>query len=468
MHEIINTELPENWVMTTLGKVTQPIEKVKPTDDPNKAILYLDIGGIDKATNTVVDYKKYLGKDAPSRAQQAIKKGDVAFANVRPYLKNIAVVPNDLDGQVGSTGFCFLRPSEGVHNKYIYYWVLSNSFINDITKYQKGSRYPAVTNKQILERNIPLAPPEQQKRIVAKIEELFSHIDAGIEALKKAKQLLKQYRQSVLKAAVTGELTKEWREANKGKLEPASQLLDKIEDARNIWIEEQIEKGSNEAKRLKTRLKKHVFEELDASLIPEGWVSVSLTKLCLLVVDCHNKTAPYVDDGIPLIRTSNIRDGVINFEEKMKYVNQETYEFWSRRCPPEPGDILFTREAPMGESAIIPENRKVCMGQRMMLLRVVHDLVDINYLHIALMDPLFQKRVQGFKVGVGVQHLRVGDVEKAVIALPSLVEQKEIMRVANDRLDAMSRLENEIDQQLVKTEKNKQSVLAHAFKGFLD
>jgi type I restriction enzyme S subunit len=241
MSEAVNSELPDNWVMTTLGNITQPIEKVKPADEPQKEILYLDIGGIDKATNTVIDYKKYLGKDAPSRAQQEIKKGDIAFANVRPYLRNIAIVPNDLDGQVGSTGFCFLRPAEGVDNKYIYYWVLSNTFINDINKYQKGSSYPAVTNKQILERNIPLAPPEQQRRIVIKIEELFSHIDAGIEALKKAKQILKQYRQTILKAAVTGELTREWREANKDKLEPASQLLDRIlKERRQKWEEQQL------------------------------------------------------------------------------------------------------------------------------------------------------------------------------------------------------------------------------------
>lgn len=147
--------------------------------------------------------------------------------------------------------------------------------------------------------------------------------------------------------------------------------------------------------------------------------------------------------------------------------NQESYEFWSRRCPPEPGDILFTREAPMGESAIIPENTKVCMGQRMMLLRVIHNLVDVEYLHIALMAPLFQKLIHGFKVGMGLQHLRVGDVEKAAIALLSITEQKEIVRVTNERLDAISRIESDIYTQLVKAEKNKQSILASAFIGEL-
>jgi type I restriction enzyme S subunit len=120
MSESVTKGLPENWELTTLGDVTQAIEKVKPANEPTKEILYLDIGGIDKATNSVVNYKTYLGKDAPSRAQQAIKKGDIAFASVRPYLRNIAIVPNNLDDQVGSTGFCFLRPTEGVSNKYIY------------------------------------------------------------------------------------------------------------------------------------------------------------------------------------------------------------------------------------------------------------------------------------------------------------------------------------------------------------
>lgn len=81
---------------------------------------------------------------------------------------------------------------------------------------------------------IPLPPLSEQHRIVAKIEELFTRLDAGVEALKKIKAQLKRYRQAVLKYAFKGNLTKEWREANKGKIEPASILLERIKDQRTV------------------------------------------------------------------------------------------------------------------------------------------------------------------------------------------------------------------------------------------
>lgn len=241
--------------------------------------------------------------------------------------------------------------------------------------------------------------------------------------------------------------------------------MKRIEITRNVWLDAEIKNGNSEARRLKVKLHKHEFTSPRSEKIPDQWRYLSLLKLCQLVVDCHNKTAPYVDTGIPLIRTSNVKDGKIYFDEKMKYVDQKTYEYWSRRCPPKSGDILFTREAPMGEAAIIPENKIVCMGQRMMLLRVFNNLVDANYLLLALMEPSFFKQLQKFKVGVGVQHLRVGDVEKLVIALPSFEEQNEIFRIADEKLSSISRLESAISLHVEKAERHKQSILKSAFKG---
>lgn len=82
----------DSWVYVELGDISFSPEKIKPADEPEKIIKYLDIGGVDNEKNAVVSYKEYLGKDAPSRAQQLIKAGDVAFSTVRPYLKNIAMV----------------------------------------------------------------------------------------------------------------------------------------------------------------------------------------------------------------------------------------------------------------------------------------------------------------------------------------------------------------------------------------
>src|SRR5262249_39792932 len=134
------------------------------------------------------------------------------------------------------------------------------------------------------------------------------------------------------------------------------------------------------------------------------------------VVDCHNKTAPYSEEGIILLRTTNIRNGKLNLIGS-KFVSEQTYARWSARCPPEPGDILITREAPMGEVCIIPEGMKVCLGQRMMLVRLVPGTIDPDFLLYSLRDPRLMDRVQDKPVGATVQHLRVGGVESLLIPL---------------------------------------------------
>lgn len=80
----------------------------------------------------------------------------------------------------------------------------------------------------------------------------------------------------------------------------------------------------------------------------------------------------------------------------IKYVNEKTYEFWSRRCYPKPGDIIFTREAPMGEAAIIPEDKKFCLGQRTMLIRPMHTYISNRYLLFALTEPRLLERASEF------------------------------------------------------------------------
>lgn len=356
----------------------------------------------------------------------------------------------------GADGVKVLKPGKTVDPKWCYF------AFQAIRLPDKGY---ARHFQYLKEANLPVPPIAQQKQIVAKIEELFSHIDAGIDALKQSQQLLKQYRQSVLKAAVTGELSKEWREQNKDKLEPASKLLERIEERRKKWAAIESKKGNSEAKRILGKLNKKKATNYQIEGLSPKWTSASLLELCHLVVDCHNKTAPYVESGIPLVRTSNIKGGEIIFDEKMRFINEETYDYWARRCPPEPGDILFTREAPMGESAIIPKNERVCMGQRMMLLRVFYELTDVNYLHAAMMSMVIQQEISSLAVGVGVQHMRVGDVESLVVPVPPLEEQRFIAEEINQRLAAIQGLEKSLDSELQRSERLKQSVLQSAFSG---
>lgn len=319
---------------------------------------------------------------------------------------------------------------------------------------------------------VPLPPLNEQHRIVAKIEELFSELDQGIDNLKTAQAQLKVYRQALLKHAFEGKLTAEWRAQNADKLESASALQLRIQHARDQRYQQQLaEWQANGKQGSKPKAPKPIApltaEELaELPELPEGWGWTRLIESCAEVVDCHNKTAPYQSSGIPLIRTPSIRNMRVNFDESIRYVSEETYNFWSKRCPPQSGDILFTREAPMGEAGIVPKGKTVCMGQRMMLLRPSKNLVA-SFLLFSTQTPLFKKISEKVAVGTGVKHLRVGDVEKLIFPICSLDEQKEIAKNLESLFSEIDQLDQTITTSLQQAEALRQSILKKAFSGEL-
>ena len=382
-------------------------------------------------------------------------EGDVLFAKITPCMENgkMAVVPKLVnDYGFGSTEFHVLRPKSGMEAKYLYYYVSSKSFRMEAERYMSGAvGQRRVPTTYLKESTIPVAPPDQQKLIVAEVEKQFSRLDEAVANLKRIKANLKRYKAAVLKAAVEGKLTEAWRKAHPD-VEPASKLLDRILTGRRA-------KG-------KGKYKEPSSPNLsDPPKLPELWVWASALQACEAVVDCHNKTAPYTNSGIPLVRTSNIREGKLLLED-VKYVDQTTYAFWSRRCPPESGDVLFTREAPMGEAAIIPLGIRLCMGQRIMLMRPSSAITG-RFLLYALMSPVIKQMIDRTAVGSGVKHLRVGDVELLPIPVPPKTEQDWIVAEADRRLSIIEELEATVEANLTRADRLRQSILSKAFSGQL-
>ena len=213
--------LPAGWTESSIGQVTLPVSKIDPNDHPDQEIDYIDISSIDNTRNLIgnVNVKRYRLRNAPSRARQIVLAGDVLFATVRPYLRNIARVSNEYDQQIASTGFSVLRPTKGVCPAFLFYKAISRELVNALSEMQYGVSYPAVKDEQVRGQPLWLPPTAEQHRIVAKIEELFSELDKGVESLKTARAQLTVYRQAVLKHAFEGKLTAKWREENKDKLE---------------------------------------------------------------------------------------------------------------------------------------------------------------------------------------------------------------------------------------------------------
>lgn len=247
----------------------------------------------------------------------------------------------------------------------------------------------------------------------------WERLSAHFGTLFTTESSLDALKQAVVQLAVMGKLV-----TQDGNDEPAGELLARIAELRA----ERLAEGYPNADEAATQIRKQEKQSCPDGLaeLPSGWSWATLMQCAELVIDCHNKTAPYSSNGIPLLRTTNIRHGLLNLREP-KFVEPDIYERWSARCKPNSGDILITREAPMGEACIIPEGLTVCMGQRMMLIRLVEGTFNPRFFLYTLLAPDMMNRVQDKPVGATVEHLRVGGVETMLVPVPPLAEQHRIV-----------------------------------------
>jgi type I restriction enzyme S subunit len=313
---------------------------------------------------------------------------------------------------------------------------------------------------------IPIPPTEEQFRIVAKVDELMALCDKLEDQQQQRRNLQNNLRQSTLQAVAAAtsphELQTTWTrladnfghlfhapedvEAFKGLIldlavsghllnvehrhaSTGLELLNTIAVKRLAWSKESVDQEQKEALAMLKKLRIQRVPSPDA-LLPEHWTWASLLQVSQAVIDCHNKTAPYVSEGIHLIRTTDIRNGKMDLTNTRK-ISEETYAYWARRMPPKGGDIFFTREAPMGEAAIVPEGEKVCLGQRSMLIRLFPELFSNRFLLYVIQSPSFQSRMVDAAIGMTVKHLRVGGVEDLVVPVPPKAEQDQIVLIVD-------------------------------------
>lgn len=475
-----SNELPDGWKELAIEDIAEVNPRVNKSEIPDDlAVSFVPMPAVETESGAI-DVSQERPFSEVKKGFTPFKEGDVLFAKITPCMENgkMAVVPKLKNGYgFGSTEFHVLRPKEGIESKYIYYFVSSRTFRGVAQHNMSGAvgqkRVPTNYLKQHL---IPVAPPEQQKRIVAKIEELFSHIDAGIEALKKAKQLLKQYRQSVLKAAVTGELTKEWREANKAKLELASQLLERIlKERRQKWEEQQLEQFKAKGKMPKDDGWKKKYKEngplgaIDSSDLPGEWLWVKTEQIG--DIQLGRQRAPKYHSGLnmrPYLRVQNVFEDRIDLDDVMEMeFSASDYEKYKLKH----NDILLNEgQSPelLGRPAIYRDELPgACFTNTLIRFQAVSGILP----QYALLVFRYFMHSGRFKnagtITTNIGHLSAGRFSQIEFPLCGTSEQEEVVKITNEKCISINRLENEIDHQVIKSEKNKQSVLASAFSGSL-
>ncbi|MFZ3382891.1 MAG: restriction endonuclease subunit S, partial [Candidatus Methanoperedens sp.] len=161
-----------------------------------------------------------------------------------------------------------------------------------------------------------------------------------------------------------------------------------------------------------------------------SWDRVCIKDVCESIIDCVNKTATTVNEPTPykMIRTTNVKSGWINLSE-VKYVTEEIYRKWTRRGVPKKGDVILTREAPLGEVGMLRDNDTIFLGQRLVQYRADPTKLDNRFLLYSFQADDLQGQIKSFGSGATVEHMRVPDAEKLTIIFPSLTTQRKIAAI---------------------------------------
>ncbi|MDZ8069389.1 MAG: restriction endonuclease subunit S [Nostoc sp. DedQUE08] len=478
-------ELPASWAIARIADVTIPVEKINPESEPDKPFIYIDISGIDNQTNRIDQVKTYQGSDAPSRARQLVKYGDTLFSTVRTYLKNIALVPKKFDNQVASTGFSVLRASRFINNVYLFFYTLSSTFLQGLEAFQRGVSYPAVRDSDIRNQSIPIAPLDEQNRIVAKIEELFSELDKGVEYLKTAQEQLKVYRQSVLKYAFEGKLTKQWRETYSDQLETANQLLERIQQERESLYQQQLneweestkiweENGKEGKKPGKPQTPLNISSLTEEELVnlpdlPETWCWIKFSVLSERIqigpFGSLLHRSDYVSNQVPIVNPVHIRNQKIEPDWSLTVTEKKVNELSNYIMYP--GDIVMGRRGEMGRCAVITdEERGFLCGSGSLFIRLLPGINPIFYCYL-LGSQRLKNYLSDQSVGTTMQNLNQEIIHNLPVPLCSPIEIQKIIEEVDRRTALITEVENLIEKNLLSSEILKQSILKKAFSGQL-
>ncbi|HBK41069.1 MAG TPA: hypothetical protein DDZ57_05800 [Porphyromonadaceae bacterium] len=239
-------KLPNEWLYIQLKDACHAVERVSSKERKNEdTFIYLDIGSINNNKNIIETYKEYQWKDAPSRAQYIIKLDDILFSTVRTYLKNIAMIEEEkFNHQIASSGFTVIRVLDNfIKPKYIFKYIVSDSFVQPLNELQSGSSYPAVRNSDVFDQFIPICSIEEQNVISEELDRQFSIINHFENTIEKHLLTIESLKQSVLRKAFEGKLSEQ--DSND---EPASILLERIKAEKEQYLVREKEKKNNSIK----------------------------------------------------------------------------------------------------------------------------------------------------------------------------------------------------------------------------
>lgn len=401
--------------------------------------------------------------------------GDVLINIVGPPLGKVAVVPDDHPEWNINQAIVLFRPRGGILNKYLAYAFLTDSVMRRVTSLAKATAGQFNIGVGMCRRllPIPLASTNEQKRIVGKVEELFSDLDAGVVALERANSNLRRYRTSVLKAAVEGALTETWRAEHPG-TESASKLLERIlAERRRKWEADQLAKFGAAGKEPPKNWKSKYVEPTPADTsglppLPKNWCWASVQQLGEVQLG-RQRSPKNRSDKFPTkyVRAANLTEAGLDLADVLDMEFQpselDTYRL-------HPGDVLLSEASGSPDQVGKPvvwngEIENCCFQNTVIRLRPIG--MPSEYPLVVFRHYYRSKLFAKVSAGVGINHLSAAKFSVLTFPLAPLDEQRVIAAEVEERLSQIAAAERQIESNLLRATRLRQSILKQAFEGKL-
>ena len=386
-------------------------------------------------------------------------------------------VLSNFNNPVVCTNFLrLIRPNEKINSTFLNYYLSYFYLSGKVIAYQAGSNNLRNLKFKEYERiGIPIPPIETQQAIVNKIESLFDEIDEGIGRLKTAAQQIQQYRQSLLKNAFNGELTKEWRSKHADTLPSENELLAKIQTTREQLHAQQLadwqtavsqwEQNGKEGKKPskpKAPTQAVKFEENVADL-PNGWIWGKLSDLGELARG-KSKHRPRNDKKLfggkyPFIQTGEVRAAnriIKKYEQTYSEFGLEQSKLWQK------GTLCITIAANIAETAFLGFD--ACFPDSIVGFSASKAVLP-EYIELFIKSA--RTKIESYAPATAQKNINLNTLENLIVPYCSLTEQTQIVAILESKLTACDQLADELAKQLKKAELLKQTVLKAAFSGSL-
>lgn len=470
------SELPRGWISVTL----QDVAMWSSGGTPSRFNPAYYIGTIpwfktgELGPRVLKESEEQISEEAVnSSSAKVFPKGSVALAMYGATIGKTSIFGID----AATNQACAVGIPDATSAEFLYYFLVSQekAFVDA----GKGGAQPNISQGIVKAWPLLLPPAAEQTRIVEKLEELLSDLDAGVVELKVAQKKLGQYRQSLLKAAVEGALTADWREAQRKHTtlrETGAQLLQRIlTERRARWEAKQLAKFAEQGKIPPKDWQKKYPEpaRLDTSglpELPEGWVWASVDQLCEVLSGFAFKSTYFCHEGVPVTKIANIGYGVYESNVAQEFLPESFLKEMSDFIV-SGGNILIALTRPITngtlKTCLYPEGvPDSLLNQRVAALKAFDSEIS-RYLYFMTRTPYFRESVRAGTSETLQPNMSPNALKAIPLPLPSLCESQALAELIAMQLIEIENQETAITISLKQSAAQRKNILKAAFSGQL-